>query len=80
MKAYLRINKGLLTKIVNIPDHCVRTDFRVPWDRKISANSIGEIAAAGAFLPPSVRCLVFQWDRVSKDAADIPILDLIEVT
>lgn len=78
MKAFLRLNKGLLTKKLNIPDICVRTDFRVPWTMPITANQIGDITIARATM--NAHCLVFKWDKVSQDGNGIPILDLVDVT
>ncbi len=67
-----------MTKRVNIPEHCVITDFRVPVNHPITANGIGTLAEHSAAIP-NTRALVFKWDRQAKDSAGNPILDLVNI-
>lgn len=79
MKVILRINKGIMTRKVNVPDKCVATDFRVPVGEKIIAHNIGiisEYPKVGVF----PRYLVFRWDRISMAGGGLPIMDLVDIT
>jgi hypothetical protein len=83
MKVILRLNKGITTKTINIPESCVRTEFRVPWQKEMNAAQMGQVLELGAHF--SQPHLIFRWDRKSiwgngKAEEKIPIMDLVEVS
>lgn len=79
MKVFLRLNTGILTKSINIPDHCLRTEFLLPWAPPIKladVSSIQEFSIAEFTVP----VMVFQWDRNSYwGNSGHPIMDLVDV-
>ncbi len=83
MKVILRLNKGITTKTITIPDNCVSTEFRVPWEKVMNAAQMGQVMELGARF--SIPYLVFRWDRKSiwgngNAEQKIPIMDLVEVS
>lgn len=79
MKVILRIQKGIVTKAIDVPENCVRTDYRVPIHRPMVAKFIGEIQdMASAF--PENKQLIFKWDRTSTwGNSAYPIMDLVDI-
>ncbi len=83
MKVILRLNKGITTKAINIPESCVRGDYRLPYTKEMTAALIGTVQEAGARF--SSPYLVFKWDRKSvwgngNAKEPIPIMDLVDVS
>lgn len=72
----LRLNNGITTKSINIPSHCVDTEYRVPFHRLIVqpiVNSAQDLIVS--------KCLIFKWDRRSGwgPYKKIPIMDLVDI-
>ena len=76
MKVYLRINNGIKTRKINIPNGCLLSEFKVPYLPKISLSVIN----SAQDIMQKDKVLVFRWDGKSKESSEeIPILDLIEI-
>jgi hypothetical protein len=77
MKVILRIQKGIMTNSIDIPDNCVKIGYYLPFYRPMNAKFIGD---AQDLITSSVmeKCLRFEWN--GRDTlGNYPIMDLIEV-
>lgn len=80
MKVILRLQKGITTKAIDIPESCVRGDYRLPVHREMKAYLIGQIQDMITPETTQNKCLIFRWNRVDKwGNSNYPIMDLVDI-
>ncbi len=78
MKVILRINGDILTGKCFIPDECLNTEYKVPFNKKASTHAINRAQD----IMREDKILIFKWDgrsRYRKSETSAPIMDLVEV-
>ena len=80
MKVVLRLQHGVTTKTIDIPDNCVRTEFKMPVHRAMKAHLIGEVQDLITPETTQNKCLIFRWNRKDRwGSNDAPIMDLVDI-
>lgn len=77
-KVILRFQGGILSQQIKIPTSCLKSEYKLPLNRKMGYMLIGEVQD---LLNPETtqnKCLIFKWDGNSTWGIKIPILDLID--
>lgn len=79
MKVKLRLQNGIITGSLDIPDHCLR-EYKIPVHREMKAHLIGQIQDMITPETTQNKCLIFRWDGKSKwGGNDHPIMDLVDI-
>ena len=77
VKVYLRLNTGIMTRRIQIPEGLLRTEFRVPIQKLPNMAAVRTVAE----FVPDIPVMVFRWDRKSTaDPQHVPIMDLVGIT
>ena len=78
MKVILRIATGITTKTLNLPEHIVRTEYKVPLYPPMKSALFNQIQ--DALTPESThqKCLIFRWNGKDKWGSGSPIMDLVD--
>lgn len=75
MKVFLRINEGVLTRKIDIPDSCLHTEFKLPYFPKVKLHAVN---VAQSILRDE-KIMTFKWDFSTK-LQGIPVLDLTDIS
>lgn len=79
MKVKLRIQKGIITGPINIPDNCLYTEYRLPLHREMGAKLIGDVQDMITSATTRNKCLIFRWNqRDFWGSTKEPIMDLVD--
>lgn len=78
MKVILRINKGITTKTIDIPERLIKTEYKVPFHKPMTSALFNQVQD---LLTPETtvgKCMIFRWNGKDTWGSGSPIMDLVD--